>query len=956
MTTDRWRRAEALYHAALERPAVERPAFIADACAGDAELQREVQSLVDQASLPGFLSDPAMAVAADLVDSSARGHWIGRRVGVYTIEAMLGKGGMGEVYRARDTRLGRDVAIKVLPPAFTANQDRLARFEREARLLAALNHPHIGTIHGVEEDAGVLALVLEYVDGDTLADRVRFGPLPVREALGIARQIADAVGAAHDKGIVHRDLKPANVKITPQGIVKVLDFGLAKSEAAAGTGELALSPTITSTGTDTGVILGTAAYMSPEQARGQSVDKRADVWAFGCVLYELLTGRSAFAESTSSDTIAAILRRDPDWAALPPDLPPGVVTLLHRCLEKDVHKRKRELGDARAELDDAISARLAGRVTHVPAAGPRRSRAAVPWMILSAALAAAFAIFAVWPRWRNPLEGAEFIRLTSFPGAEESPVISPDGRWVAFLSDQTGRHHVYTTPVSPISYENRTPNDGDLRASRPGSPDLGFTGDGLRIWLAGAPRAGRQLQVMTINGGAPTRFLEADVGDVSWSRSGRLIAFCRTGNGDPVWIADLSGSNGFKLFESAAGLHNHGATWSTDDQWIFFLHGHEDVGLNLYRIRPQVGSTPEALTHGASITAIAPMDARTVLYTGRDTDGAGPWLWALDVPTRRSRRISGGLERYKFVSSSVDGRTLAASLANPRASLWSVPIFPDRAAGPDDVRPAGQPGIHALMPRIRDNDTYYLSSYGSADGLWRLQNGRPQEIWPGARGALLEPAAPSRDGLYAAIVLRQNGRRTLAVVDTDGSGTQRLVGQSVDVRGSPDWTLDGKSLVVAGERVGEDNKREAGLFKIAADGSRLPEKMLEGDLTNPVVSPRDGMIFYGRLERGGNSILQGLLDGTPVDFGVSISMFTVFPHNYRVLPDGSGVVYIRGPRSTPEFMLFDINTRRITQLTRINSKTSFGELRGFDIAADGKSIIFDRVQENSDIVVIKRPR
>ena len=283
MTTDRWRTLERLYHAALERPAEERAAFLAEACE-DETLRREVLALLEQPSMPEFLGGPAIAVAAAMVDEVHVSQWIGRRIGVYHLQTLLGKGGMGEVYRARDTRLGRDVAVKVLPRAFTADPDRLARFEREARVLASLNHPHIGTIHGLEESEGVRALVLELVEGETLADRLHRGAVAIPDALAMARQIADALEAAHDKGIVHRDLKPSNIKITPDGVVKVLDFGLAKGGTEVSGYDLTQSPTISIGNTHDGVILGTAPYMSPEQARGQVVDKRTDIWAFGCVL------------------------------------------------------------------------------------------------------------------------------------------------------------------------------------------------------------------------------------------------------------------------------------------------------------------------------------------------------------------------------------------------------------------------------------------------------------------------------------------------------------------------------------------------------------------------------------------------------------------------------------------------------------------------------------------------
>jgi serine/threonine-protein kinase len=285
---------------------------------------------------------------------------------------------MGEVYRARDVKLGRDVAIKILPPLLAADPDRLVRFDREARLLAALNHPHIAAIYGLEEHDGIPALVLELVDGETLADRVRRGPVPIPEALAIARQVADALEAAHEKDIVHRDLKPGNIIIAREGTVKVLDFGLAKAGSDAVTPDGTQSPTVPVGATREGVLLGTAAYMSPEQTRRKALGKRTDIWAFGCVLYETLTGKAAFGGDTVSDTIAAILDREPDWRALPSATPSSITRMLQRCLEKDPNRRLHDIADARIEIDDALVAPVRPAAAEalppaVPAVAPK------PW-------------------------------------------------------------------------------------------------------------------------------------------------------------------------------------------------------------------------------------------------------------------------------------------------------------------------------------------------------------------------------------------------------------------------------------------------------------------------------------------------------------------------------------------------------------------------------------------------
>jgi serine/threonine-protein kinase len=374
VNTDRWRRVEELFHAALERPERERGDFLAQACRGDEELLREVRALLgSDRQAEAFIEGPA--VEAETESSQALS--TGGRLGAYEILGLLGAGGMGEVYRAKDTKLGREVALKVLPAGFARDPGRVSRFQQEARLLASLNHPNIATIHGLEEWDDVRVLVLELVPGQTLAERIAEAPLSVEEALPFFKQMAEAVEAAHKKGIVHRDLKPANIKVTAEGKVKVLDFGLAKAlESGAGVVDSSQSPTATRDRTQAGVLLGTAPYMSPEQARGKAVDERTDIWAFGCCLYEALCGRTAFRGETVSDTIAQILEREPNWGRLPRDTPASVRHLLGRCLHKDQERRLQAIGDARIEIEEALSGPVVVR-------SRPRSIAVLPFLNLS---------------------------------------------------------------------------------------------------------------------------------------------------------------------------------------------------------------------------------------------------------------------------------------------------------------------------------------------------------------------------------------------------------------------------------------------------------------------------------------------------------------------------------------------------------------------------------------------
>jgi serine/threonine protein kinase len=440
MDPTRWKRVEQVYHAALLRPPRERNAFLEFACADDDELRREVDSLLAQPS-GDVLEAPAPPQASALVGDAAP-ELIGRRIGSYLIDARIGVGGMGEVYRARDTRLGRDVAIKVLPVVFATDPGRLARFEREARMLAALNHPRIATIHGLEELDGIPALVLELVEGPTLAERIARGPLGVDDALALGQQIGEALEAAHDKGIIHRDLKPANIKVLPSGDVKVLDFGLAKALSGGESGlDMSHLPTVTGTQL-TGLIVGTPAYMSPEQARGHGVDKRTDIWAFGCVMYEMLAGRPPFVGDTISGTIAAILEREPAWDALPSTAGPPLVRTVRRCLEKDLRRRFRDIGDVRIDLQEAMAVPTA--VAHQPAAITRRT--AIGALIGAAAGAAGMGAVFAFSRDRN-IAGRDVMRfpIALPPGYLATSsflsrlAISPDGTHIACNAVRPGQ-------------------------------------------------------------------------------------------------------------------------------------------------------------------------------------------------------------------------------------------------------------------------------------------------------------------------------------------------------------------------------------------------------------------------------------------------------------------------------------------------------------------------------------
>jgi serine/threonine protein kinase/Tol biopolymer transport system component len=491
MTPERWQRVEELYHAAVSRPPGERASFLADACGEDTGLRRELEGLLDEQlhSGDGFLAAP---VAASQLPDFRPGAMTGRSLGDYQLEAPVGAGGMGEVYRAVDTKLRREVAIKILARAFTSDSGRLARFEREARMLAALNHPNVCSIYGLEEAEGIQFLILEFVEGETLQDVLRRQPpgsgLPVHEALTIGRQIAEALEVAHDRGIIHRDVKPANIKITPSGVVKVLDFGLAKTVAGvAAPAHLTHAPIAAGGERTSGTLVGTAAYMSPEQASGKIVDRRSDVWAFGVVLFEMVAGKRPFSGETAADALLSVLHTSPDWTTLPGAVPPDLRRLIRRCLEKDPRRRVQSIGDARVQIEDLLSGTAEQSEAQIVRRGSPRPALASPIALTVAAAAMALLLVWAWTFGRSAVPSVETHVLSVLPpqgasfATEEAPALSRDGRRVAFVAyNTTGRQQLYVHALDSTIAPQALPNtDGaSLPFWAPNSESIGFFAQG----------------------------------------------------------------------------------------------------------------------------------------------------------------------------------------------------------------------------------------------------------------------------------------------------------------------------------------------------------------------------------------------------------------------------------------------------------------------------------------------
>jgi len=541
-----------LFQEALRQPVADRDHWLREACAGDADLHREVASLLanhhDATSAEGWPAAAAQLIMKPVLLEP------GQYLGPYQITSFLAAGGMGEVYRARDTKLKRDVAIKILPDEFSRDADRLSRFLREAEVLASLNHPNIGAIYDLQEVNGVRFLVLELVEGETLADRVQRGPIPVTEALAIGKHICEALEAAHDKGVVHRDLKPANVKITPDDQVKVLDFGLAKvMENKPASGTLSNSPTLTIGATQGGVILGTAAYMSPEQAKGFELDARSDTFAFGSVLYEMLTGRQAFQGDTVPEVLAAVLVREPDFSLLPPNLNPRLEELLERCLQKNPKRRWQAVGDLRAELETIAAT---PRIAPAPAKSPAARRA--PWKSPLAMLFVAIIftfIGVVGERKLRPSTPALVARfqflLSQAQQVQTAPrpmiAVSPDGTELAYIANGANGQ-IFLRQMSELEFR---PVPGAVSAS-----GLFFSPDGRWIGFYSLPE--KALKKIAVAGGFAVTIcklgLDNPPSGASWDRGQIIFGVVNKGimrvsenGGEPETLLSIKGEEGYAI-------------------------------------------------------------------------------------------------------------------------------------------------------------------------------------------------------------------------------------------------------------------------------------------------------------------------------------------------------------------------------------------------------------------------
>ena len=769
----------------------------------------------------------------------------GTRLGPYEIVALLGVGGMGEVYRATDTNLKRQVAIKVLPASVAADAERLARFQREAEILAALNHPNIAHIHGLERSDGTVALVMELVEGRTLAERIAEGPIPLDEALPIAKQITEALEAAHEQGIIHRDLKPANIKVRAEGTVKVLDFGLAKAMEPPGSQpDVSQSPTITSPAmTQAGMILGTAAYMSPEQAKGRPVDKRADMWAFGCVFYEMLTGNRPFVGEDVSDTLAFVLTKEPDWTALPSRTPAVIERLLRRCLEKGRKQRLDSAASARLDIEDALKPEpvAPARSAVVATSAPARHRVRLPWAIAAATSMIAAAAVALWAPWHAAPEPAKasFEVQADVTGvsAQATIALSPDGKLLVALIGDVAQTKLWLRPIDSTTW---VPIQGTEAATYPfWSPDsrrIGFISNGRLKTVAVLEQTPQTLVDnlgMTFGG--------------AWNRAGVILFTKNSGplfrlpasGGQPVPATELDPSRG----ETA---HRFPRFLPDGDHFLFLV----------------VSAKPEA--SGIYVGSLTSKGARKLVSSPNRADFAEPdLLLFLRESTLMAQRFDPGklelLGDPFQIATGVTGNPVSGSGG---FSVSANGVLAVRGGGNSGVRQltwtdaTGKANGTVGTPALYENPR--LSPDGKRLAAFRQENGA--DIWISdlerniTTRFTFDPGVDnipvwSPDGQWIAFSSnRDGGVFNLYRKNAGGTGDDELLLKTAGNKLVNDWSSDGRFLVYE-----EDSPQtKTDLWMVPLSGDRKPTRLLGTPFTEigAAVSPDGRWMAYTSDESG----------------------------------------------------------------------------------------------------------
>jgi eukaryotic-like serine/threonine-protein kinase len=859
----------------------------------------------------------------------------GAHLGPYEVLALLGAGGMGEVYKARDTRLGRTVAIKILPRAIAEDAEWRARLTREARAVSALDHPRIVSLYDICDVDGRSALVMQYVEGRTLRAVIARAPLPLKDALAYGVQLADGVWWAHTHGVVHRDLKPDNIMTADDGSVKILDFGVAKQMPTTQPAD-ALTRTVTGVRTRDGQIIGTPAYMSPEQVRGEAVDKTADIWAFGCVLYEMLTGRQAFASQTFADTVAAILEREPDWNALPPKTPIKIRDLLRRCLRKDSTHRLQDIADARIEIEETLTS-----------APPRRPARASWWMAAAAGTLAVAAILAfVGARTHEPVAPLpEVSPFTTFTGREGRPVFSPDGRQVAFTWDEGAGANLFVKLVGGSDPLRLTADPGVVRAA--------WSPDGRQIAFLRRVKDRFDVVIVPALGGPGRRLaiVHLDASGLAWSADGRfLVTVDRKTPRDPhalVVVSTESGDMKPLTTPPASDFGDSNPVISPDGRSVAFVHGHSNPFVTDINVVPMSGGDPVTLVSRTwEITGLDwTPDGRAILYAGGPRGNAR--LWQVPAAGGESQLLTFG-EGAQDVSVARVGQRLVYSREFSDMDIWRVsgPTAATRdaptklmASTQDDVVPRYSPdGRHVV----------FLSNRSGQFALWTCEAegaGCRMLATMGDRLASSAEWAPDSRSVAFTRPGRVVGRPEIHVAQFEGGLARRVTDEGV-AGAAPGWSPDGRWIYFT--VVGEVGSPEVWpIWKVLATGGAAVATGAKGRIPRP---SEDGRFLY--YVKGGSP--SGSLWRMDLRSGQESFVLDDNVGNFDWVLWRDTVIYARVEAGRTAAVQCDLSTGRTSELVSLGQ---IGAPGGLTVSPDGRWILYARADQiRSDLFLVDNIR
>jgi serine/threonine protein kinase len=947
MTPERWQQVKEIFNSAIAHGPEERSSFISQACFGDEELRSEVESLIASHEQSGsFIDQPAFEVAASLLASERAELNPGYTIDSYLVFFFLWGGGWGLFYGAEDKRLGRKVALKLLPATFTTNDDRLRRFEQEARAASALNHPNIITIYEIREAAGSHIIATEYVEGETLRHRLVRAPLTLSETLNIAIQIADALVAAHKAGIIHRDIKPENIMLRPDGYVKVLDFGLAKLSEEAPASEVR---------TGSGIVMGTAGYMSPEQARGLSVDHRSDIFSLGAVIYEMLARRKPFEGETPSDTLASILKTEP--TPLPrvvPGVPPELMRIVNKSLRKDREERYQVVKDLWLDLKALKQELEFQQSTTTEIKRPRIRSALALLTVLVVVSAASFGVYK-WLTRKAPVErfwDVQLTRLTNSGNAIDA-TISPDGKYIVYVLSDRSSQSLYIRQVSTANDKLIVP------PARVGYFGITFSPDGNEIYYIVKVNldAGTLYKIPAL-GGAPVKVLEKLDSPVSFSPDGKQFALVRgnypTQGESTLVIANVDGGDERLLHikknpERFTPIFFTGPSWSPDGKLIaasvITIGGRSKVVAFSVEDGSQKELSPESWLYSARVQWLPDMSGLLVV-AGENPITA--MIWHISYPDGRGRRVTNDLNAYRAIGLTQDGKKLTTIQSQGLVNLW---VVPDGDATKEVRLPTGNVANFFSLTGSNvswtpDGRIVYVSNESGAADIWITDpDGKNRKQLTANKAANVSPVVTA-DGRYIVFVLWQEGKRNIWRMNLDGSNPVQLTSGLSD--SFPSLSPDSRWVIYTAQ-----DGAQPVLRRVSIDGG-APIKVTDQVATTSTVSPDGKSIAFTYPESSDAYAPPNRIAVIPFEGGPPIKTFTV-PQS------GTGLTTIHWWAHDGKSIYYTTTTNNVTNIWSLpldggppKQVTDFRDmlLTGFAWSHDGKQLACTRGALMRDAILV----